>query len=141
MTDSAQNKRICSIDYGKRRVGLAISDILHITCRPFKTIENDVKLIDKLKIIANDERIGLWVVGVPIGSEGETSIVKTVREFITALNESTGIDTIEIDESFSSKKASSNMIEAGVKKKKRQEKGMLDMFAAQAILREYLDRL
>lgn len=134
-----EGKRICGIDYGKRRVGIALSDIMHVTSRPYDTLINNESLIPDLISLSNKENIGLWVVGMPLGSSSQSSIIDEIRDFTAELKEKSKIDTIELDESFSSKKAAVRMVESGMKKKKRAEKGMIDRFAAQLILQEFLE--
>jgi len=131
--------RICAIDYGKKRVGIAISDILHITSRPYDTLINDEDLFDNLLSLSVSEKIGLWVVGLPSGSISDSSIINDIKDFCTELKERTFIDTIQVDESFSSKIAVERMRSSGMKKKMRARKGMIDRFAAQYILQEFLE--
>ena len=134
-----EGRRVCGIDWGKRRLGIALSDIMHITSRPYDTLFNSDNLIGELKTLADKEMVGLWVIGMPVGSNSQTSVLADIREFSQKLGEITGIDTIEMDESFSSQRAAARMAQSGMKKKKRAEKGMLDRFAAQLILQELLE--
>ncbi|GAB5465152.1 MAG: Holliday junction resolvase RuvX [Candidatus Kapaibacteriales bacterium] len=132
-------KRVLAIDYGKKRIGLAITDPLRIICRPFDTIENSTNTLENIVQICLEQDVGLIVLGIPISNrESNTSIIDDINEFKIDLEIKTGIKIILQDESYSSKRASSMMIQSGMKKKDRQQKGKIDAFAACSILQDYL---
>ena len=133
-------KRILCLDYGEKRIGLALSDPLKIIAYPYKTIINfglkNLKYEIK-KIIAN-ETIESIVIGLPIGLNGKDTIqTKKVREFrlqILDLN----IPVYFEDERLSSLAAAKSMkmekIKTGF------NKGMIDKRAAAIILQQFLDK-
>ena len=133
-------KRILCLDYGEKRIGLALSDPLKIIAYPYKTIINsDInKLKYELKQIITDESIESIVIGLPIGLNGKDTIqTQKVREFrlqILDLN----VPIYFEDERFSSLTAAKSMkIE---KIKTGYSKGMIDKRAAAIILQQFLDK-
>lgn len=138
---SLMNSRIVAIDYGLKRVGLAVCDELHITASPLATIDSSSTnfwniLIDNI----NREKASAIVVGYPFRSDGKrTDFMEDLDNFIDKLEDKTDLKIFLHDESNSSKKAVDQMIEIGMKKSKRKKKGSIDRFAAAIILREFLE--
>jgi len=132
--------RIVAIDYGTKRVGLAATDPLKIIANAIDTIE-EPKVIDFLKSYAQSEEIELFVVGEPFRFDGSPSQSSTaINKFIEKLKKE--FPTIPIDredESFSSKEAFQTMIDSGIGKKKRKNKGTVDRISATIILKNYME--
>ena len=132
--------RIVAIDYGTKRVGLAATDPLKIIANAIDTIEES-KVIDFLKSYAQSEEIELFVVGEPFRFDGSPSQSSTaINKFIEKLKKE--FPTIPIDredESFSSKEAFQTMIDSGIGKKKRKNKGTVDRISATIILKNYME--
>ncbi len=132
--------RVLGIDYGDRRIGLAISDPLFIIAKPLRIIDrkktkNYYQEILKVKTEYNIEKI---VVGIPLKLNGEhTFQTKLVYEFINQLSAIYDGEIITIDERFSSISAKNYLIEQGIKT--GHNKGKIDELAAAIILQEYLD--
>jgi putative Holliday junction resolvase len=133
-------KRIVGIDYGLKRVGLAVCDELHITVSPKMTFLRQQKdFWEAIIKVINYERAGAIVVGVPYGfDESKANISKDVFKFIEDLKKRTDLKIIPYDESFSSYEAMDTMLSIGKKKKKRAAKETKDMIAAAVILRNFL---
>jgi putative Holliday junction resolvase len=132
--------RILGIDYGLKRIGLALSDPLKIFAYPFKTITNDQKLIQVLKELLDDQGITEIVVGYPLKENGEkSSSTLEVEKFVQKLKESFKINIILRDERYTSELAKQNILQSVTKKMKRREKGLIDRNAASIFLQEYLD--
>ncbi|RJP74262.1 MAG: Holliday junction resolvase RuvX [Ignavibacteriales bacterium] len=132
--------RILAIDYGLKRIGLALSDPLKIFAYPFKTLNNDNKLINDLKELVDTQGITEIVVGYPLKENGEkSSSTLEVEKFVLRLKESFKIDIILRDERYTSELAKQNILQSVTKKKKRQDKGLVDRNAACIFLQEYLD--
>lgn len=132
--------RIIGIDYGRKRVGLAVTDPLQIFASPLNTVntqEFDSFINDYLK----SEVIESFVVGYPVQMNNKPSeSVKYVDPFITRLKKKfPGIPVYLIDERFTSQIALRSMIDGGVKKKGRRNKLIIDMVSASIILQSYLD--
>jgi putative Holliday junction resolvase len=134
--------RIMALDYGKKRTGIAVTDPLQMIASPLTTVDTQT-LFDFLKDYINKEPIEKILIGLPLNLDGtDTDITAAVRHNIRRLKNSFPTIIIEtVDEQYSSKLASKAMVEMGMKKKERQEKGNIDMMSAALMLQEYLNRL
>ncbi|MGE5681031.1 MAG: Holliday junction resolvase RuvX [Bacillota bacterium] len=135
-----REERILAIDFGIKRVGLALSDPLKIFAYPFKTIPNDNKLLESLGQIIKESYVVKIVLGYPLkenGQKSETTLLveKFKEEFESRIN----VPIILRDERYSSQLAKENIISSVTSKKKRRDKGLIDRNAASIILQEYLD--
>ncbi len=132
--------RLIGIDVGKKRVGIAQTDLLQTIASPIGTFSPQQALTE-IKEIVKTEPVVLFVIGWPLTLSGEEgSAIQMVEEFIKKLRHSfPTIEIAKIDERYSSKQAQDIMIEAGIPKKKRQQKGRVDRIAAAIILQNYLD--
>ena len=133
--------RVLGIDYGRRRVGIAVSDPLGIIARGVTVLERTKTLVADICRIAAELGAGTVVVGMPLtlrGTKGE--IAREVDEFIGALQRDCGLPVIAVDERFSSSEARSTQLKMGVPQKKRRVKSDIDLMAAALILQDYLDR-
>ena len=132
--------RILGVDYGERRIGLALSDSLGIIAKPLKVIDRK-KTSDYLSEIlatAKEKDVKKIVVGVPFTLKGEHSKqTDIVENFIDELFTLGKIQIIPIDERLSSVAAERSLQLQGVKT--GHEKGRVDETAAAIILQEYLD--
>mgnify|MGYP001213763523 CR=1 FL=1 len=132
--------RILGIDYGERRVGLAISDPLNIFAKPFSTIDRKSSpdyVQDLLKII-EENGVKEIVVGLPLNMKGVDSKQTTiVRNFVQDLKSKTNYPIYFQDERLSSKTAEQSLILQ--KKSPSKNKASIDSTAASLILQEYLD--
>jgi len=131
--------RIIAIDFGMKRIGLATTDPLQIIATPLTTVLNK-DCLDFLSNYCSKEQVELFVVGQPFRANGEPSDVeKDILKFIEELRKLfPRIPVARQDEQFTSQKAKMSLIESGVKKMKRREKGLLDSTAATLILQDYL---
>jgi len=137
-----KNKRIAAIDFGLARVGIAITDELHISITPKITLlYQKIDFWEKLMDLFKKEKIGGIVVGIPFEQNNEYSLKEEIDTFVNRLNKKTNIPIFFQDESYTSVKAVDTMLEIGKKKKKRTEKGMKDRIAAAIILKDFLDNL
>lgn len=133
--------RILGIDYGSKRIGLALSDPLNIIAQAFKVIPNEPGVIDKIAQVVSEYEVRLVVVGMPLNLKGDVGQKgDEVRLFIPVLRNKLAIDIVEWDERFSSHTAHMTMRTMGVKKSRREAKGSVDAMAAAIILQGYLDR-
>ncbi len=134
--------RILAIDYGERRIGLAMSDPERIIASGLSTltINNDRAGIDEIKKIIRDYEVSLVVIGIPFRPDGSVS-AKGIRiqTFGDTLKSETEVPVTEWDESFSSVSAKELLIQAETKKKRR-KKEKIDELAAVVILRDYMDQ-
>ncbi|NSL90493.1 Holliday junction resolvase RuvX [Chitinophaga solisilvae] len=131
--------RIMAIDYGKKRTGLAVTDPLQLIASGLTTVATH-DLIPYLKKYFAAEQVETIVIGEPKSLKGEdTHATPLVEECIRILRKNfPDIPIKKIDERFTSKIAFQSMIDSGLKKKDRQNKGLVDEISATIILQEYL---
>lgn len=131
--------KLLGIDFGLKRVGLAETDELQIIASPLTTIHS----ADLFKFILNyleKNEVEKFILGYPTRTDGSDShITQDVLKLKTKLENTFRKEVILMDERYTSKMAVDLMISSGMKKKKRQEKGMIDQMSATIILREYLE--
>ena len=139
---SDQYKRILAIDYGKKRIGLALSDPLLTFAYAFRTIPNDSNLYDELAEVIQEKEVSKIILGLPLKESGESyDLTGTVKKFKETLEKKFSLEVILKDERYSSSVAKDMIIESVTKKKKRKDKGALDRSAAAVILQDYLNEL
>lgn len=130
--------KVLGVDYGRRRIGMAISDSLGITVRPLSTL--DRKHIDPLAAlgsVVSQEHPDIIVFGLPLDhNDNETEMSREVRAFADRLGSQTDIPITFVDESGSSLRAQSLLQTR--KKKARRTKANVDKIAACLILEQYL---
>jgi putative Holliday junction resolvase len=132
--------RILAIDYGSKRVGLALSDPMRIIAQGAGTIENDPGLFDRLARIVDEEHIALIVVGMPYAPDGGISGKgQEIQRFIGILREAVPAEVEMWDESYSSVRAQEVFRETGMRRRQRREKHRVDEMAARLMLQEYLE--
>ena len=131
--------RILAIDFGTKRIGLAVTDPLQIIASPLDTIPNK-DILTYLKAYFQKEEVDKLIVGMPKNLQNQdTHSTDNVRKFILKLAESfPTIEIITIDERFTSKMAFQTMIDGGLKKKDRQNKETVDKLSATIILQSYM---
>lgn len=138
---SEVQKRILGIDFGLKRIGLALSDPLRIFAYPFTTIQNDDKIWENLLKIIKDNSVEKIVLGYPLRLNREkTHVTDQVISFRDKIAEKLKLEVILWDETFTSEIAQKNVISSVRKKSKRKDKGIIDRNSASIILQEYLDR-
>jgi putative Holliday junction resolvase len=134
--------RILALDYGKRRVGIAVTDSLKITANGLNTVEtSDIKKF--ITEYLGKESIDCLVVGYPTKMNYQISEAeKYIIPFISWFSQTYPAIRIErIDERFTSRIAGKAMINGGIKKKARRDKALVDKISAVIILQSYLEIL
>jgi len=132
--------RILGIDYGRARIGLAISDPLGITAQPVEVIQVKKKeeAVRHIAALIEERDVRAVVIGLPLNMDGsEGFMVQEVRVFSAALEEICGIKAVEWDERLTSSQALSSLALEERSWKKRKNK--IDIKAAQILLQCYLD--
>jgi len=133
--------RILGLDYGEKRIGIAVSDPLNIIARSLGVIPNDA---DTIKTVGNYVRqyaVSLIVIGMPYTLKGETSRKgNEVLVFARTLQEAVGVKVEMVDERFTSRIARQTMLMMGTTKKQRRQKHRVDEMASALILQSYLDQ-
>lgn len=132
--------RILAIDFGRKRTGVAVTDILKITANAVGTIQT-ATLIEFLKDYVSKETVELIVVGLPKQLNGEPSeSMKYITPFMNRLKKEIPNIAVETyDERFTSTIAHQAMITGGMKKSDRRDKSKVDSIAATIILTDYLE--
>ncbi|MDX5346691.1 MAG: Holliday junction resolvase RuvX [Hymenobacteraceae bacterium] len=133
--------RIVAIDYGVKRVGLAVTDPMQIIATALDTI-HPKDLLAYLKTYAAKEPVDAFVVGMPSNLKGEaTDATPHVVGFVRKLQkEFPEVPVHTIDERFTSRMAFQTMIDAGLNKKARRDKATVDRVSATIILQSYLEK-
>lgn len=133
--------RVIGIDFGTKRVGLAVTDPLQIIASPLETVRAHL-VLDFLTKYCLEEDTDAFVVGMPRKLDNtDTDATQHVKGFIKRLKKKFPEKAIHLqDERFTSKEALNAMIEGGTTKKYRREKGNIDKVSATIILQSYLEK-
>ena len=131
--------RIMAIDYGVKRTGLAVTDPVRIIATALTTVETPT-LFQYLKDYCTREEVDLFVVGEAKHMDGTPSeSMQYIEPFVSKLKEVfPDKEVARVDERFTSKIAFQTMIDSGLKKKDRRNKGMIDQIAATIMLQDYM---
>ena len=133
--------RLVGIDYGRKRVGVAVSDPLRIFASALETVPS-AKIIEYLQKYAAAQPIERFVVGYPVNLDGRPSeAAKDVDAFLNLLRKKFPAVPVSLeDERFTSVLAHRAMIDGGVRKMDRRDKSAVDKVSAALILQTYMDR-
>ncbi len=131
--------RIMAIDYGARRTGLAVTDPERIIATALATVETP-RVMQYIKDYCAREAVDLFVVGEARHLDGTPSeSMQLIEPFVAALRAAfPDREVARIDERFTSKMAFQSMIDSGLRKKDRRDKGMIDRVAATIMLQDYM---
>jgi putative Holliday junction resolvase len=134
--------RIMAIDYGLKRTGIAVTDPLKIIASALTTIES-ARIFTFLEEYLKKETVELILIGDPRNlDDSPTDISADVQRIIGILNRKfPAVPVQSVDERYSSVMASRALVEMGMKKSRRREKGLVDQVAATLMLQEYLAKL
>ena len=132
--------RILAIDYGQKRVGIAVTDEFQLIANGLTTVHSK-DIFTFLKDYVSKEKVDCFVVGEPKQMNNLPSeSVKFIDPFIKQLKKTFPEIPIErVDERFTSKMASQTIIDAGLKKKDRQNKALVDTISATIILQSFME--
>lgn len=133
--------RILSIDYGKKRTGIAVTDPMRIIANGLTTVQT-AKLKDFLNDYLKREEVGIVVIGLPTQADGSPSENQArVKQFCAWFKKVYPAIPIEfMDERFTSVLAHRAMIDGGLGKKRRQDKALVDEISATIILQSYMEQ-
>ncbi len=134
--------RILAIDYGQKRVGFAVTDELRICAGALDTIHVS-KAFEFLQNYLQTENVDIVVIGEPKKLDNTASdSTRFIEPFVQRVRKAfPDLEIVRVDERFTSKMAFQTMIDAGLKKKERQNKGLVDRISATLILQSYLQQL
>lgn len=132
--------RILAIDYGTKRIGIAVTDPLQIIANGLDTVSTE-KVFEFLKGYLKMEEVETIVVGEPMHLDGTPAqIAPQVEAFKKKLRELfPAVKVVSQDERFTSEDAKRIILQSGAKKKKRRDKALVDKISAVLILQEYLE--
>lgn len=130
-----------ALDYGKKRTGIAVSDPLQIIARGLETVDTG-ELIGYLKKYFKEEEVEKVIIGYPLNfDDTPTHATPLVEKFIGKYKHVfPDVEIEKVDERLSSKMASQAIAGMGLKKKDREEKGLIDTVAATILLQDYLEK-
>lgn len=130
--------RVAAIDFGLKRIGLAVSDKERKIALPVDVVEGGKKAIQNIRAALPLKEIDLILIGLPLEMNGKKGpMAQTVEEFAKMLQEALQIPVQLMDERLSSKGADVQLKEISLNRKSRSEK--IDMVAATLLLQTYLD--
>lgn len=132
--------RILAIDYGQKRVGIAVTDELQLIANSLDTVHSK-DIFTFLKEYLKKEKVDCFVIGEPKQMNNQASeSIKYINPFINQLKkEFPDIPIERCDERFTSKIASQTILISGLKKKDRQDKSLIDSISATIILQTYME--
>ena len=132
--------RILAIDYGSRRVGLALSDPLGIISQGAGTLANSPSPAGTISALVIEKEVRKVIVGMPYAPDGgKGQKAREVDEFIGALRTMVAVPVEPWDESFTTVEAQRLLLAGGMKRGQRREKERIDEMAARVLLQDYLD--
>ena len=132
--------RIIGIDYGQKRIGVALSDCSGTIATPYKVVECKCEkmAINEILRICEDTGADKIIVGLPLNMNGSSGkMAESVKSFCDSLRHTTGLPVEKWDERLSSAQAERVLLEGDVRRSKRKQ--VIDKIAAQMILQGYLD--
>lgn len=132
--------RIVAIDYGKKRVGVAVTDPCQIIANSLTTVRSH-EILQFLQDYCSREKVDLIVVGHPKQMDNtDSESMVYIKPFVTALKRKLpNIPIVMYDERFTSVLAHRALLEGGAKKKVRQDKAIIDAISATIILQSYME--
>jgi len=132
--------RLLALDYGQKRVGIAVTDQEQLIASGLTTVHSK-DIFDFLKAYLKNETVSGFIVGEALNLNGLPSqSSRYIEPFVKRLSkEFPNIEIARIDERFTSKIAFQSMIDAGLKKSARRNKSLVDQISATIILQSYLD--
>ena len=132
--------RYMGIDYGSKRVGIALCDPLLTFAYSYKTLVNDNTFFKELKAIIEEKNVIIIILGLPSESYRASKILaEEVRKLKKTIENKFSLEVILWDEEFTSILAEQQVLDSVKSKKKRKDKGLIDRNSAAIILQEYLN--
>lgn len=134
--------RIMAIDYGEKRIGLAVTDVLKMIANPLGTVSS-ADALDYLKNYFSKNEVECVLIGDPKRlNDKPSSCAAKAHAFAEKIKKTfPAVKVVRVDERYTSKMASQALIDSGAKKKTRQRKELLDTLSATIILQNYLESL
>ena len=131
--------RIIALDYGSKRIGVAVSDPLGLIAQPLATLDHDQVMPQLKELLKQYDQVDEIVVGLPKKLSGELGpAAANVLAFVEQLKQAFPVKISTYDERLTTAAAERTLIEAGLSRKKRKQ--VIDRSAAANILQDYLER-
>ena len=128
------------IDYGEKRIGIALSDPLFTFSYPFTTLKNDSAFLTNLSKIIVEKKIIKVILGLPSTRfKSSKELAQKIIKLKAEIEEKNKVDVVLLNEEYSSAIAKEKVVESVTKKSKRRKKDLLDRHSAAVILQEFLD--
>jgi putative Holliday junction resolvase len=132
--------RIMAIDFGKKRVGVAVTDPLQLIATRLETVEAE-QIWKFLDLYFSMEQVDLVLIGYPVQLNNQPSeALRYINPFVQKFQQKYQTEIRLVDERFSSKMAFQSMIDAGLRKMQRQDKGTIDGVSATILLQSFLEQ-
>ncbi len=134
--------RILAVDYGEKRIGLAISDEIQLTASPLMTLTkgSDEEAVEQIVKLVSQLKVAQVVVGLPKRTDAqEGEMERRVRAFAEKLRRKANVPVTLFDERFTTRIAEQVLLEADLSRRKRKQ--VRDRLAAVILLQSYLDSL
>ena len=129
--------RFLGLDYGRKRIGLAVSDPLGITAQPIGYIERNAKTFSSLRALISEKEVGDIVLGLPLSLKGaETEMTREVQAFGRELERELALPIHFFSERLTTTESEKLLIQANVRREKRKE--LRDSMAASLLLQGFL---
>ena len=134
--------RLLGIDFGRKRCGIAVTDVLQISINPLTTLHPD-KLIAYLSEYISNEDVEKLIIGWPSHSDGkETYLTDEIKSFLLTFAKLYPlIEIVKVDEAFTSVEAKKVIFQSGAKKQKRRDKELIDRISAVLLIKRFQERL
>lgn len=136
-------RRILAIDYGRRRIGLALSDELGLTAQPHATLQRRNRRDDlrRLRAVCRENEVGYILVGHPLHITGEAGeMAGEAARFAARLEKELGIEAELVDERLTTWEAHRTLAETQAASRRKTDAGSVDDIAAALLLRDYLEQ-
>jgi len=146
LNKEGRRDRYLAVDFGLKRIGIAITDDLKLMAFPRKHIENTEGVFEEILKIVINEDVSRIIIGHPLNFKSESThstihVTEFCNKLITKCSQKKlDVAIVFLDERFTSSLAKHNISESGLSKKKRRDKGLLDSEAARIILEDYLKK-
>lgn len=137
--NESREARILAIDFGEKRIGIAVTDPLNIFAYPLVTLNNDKNFLNEIEKIILNYSVKKIIIGNPIKESGKDSkILPLINSLKDKLEKKFNMPVELVDERYTSLIAMQRIVESVTSKNKRQEKGLLDKNSAAVLLEDYL---
>jgi len=137
-----ENGRIIGIDFGSKRIGVAVSDPMRIIAQGLCVVPNKDDAVSRICKIAEEQKAGAVVIGIPLtlkGDKGKTAL--EVEEFARKLEAGLSVPLVRQDERFTTTIAHRTLRSMNTGRQERRDRNRIDLMAAALILQAYLDQM